>query len=332
MKRHFANTFEFDPAKDLIIPYADILHRKTGVIQVIGPAAAAGAARRIARARATGAPGLPIYAGHPDVPELAPRYPNKAALGWITACTPHADHMALTPAWVDQPPPAGAYIYFSPWLLGDSSSPERSLIDDIQSIGLTNSPNDTRFRLPNEADTTTNNPTSPADTPGEPEEHQMKRVLTLLNLPDTATEEEAATAVQALIDDKNALARKIEEQTAQATANETALEEQKKDFANERAARCSLLLDCALSEGRITPATRPVWEKRLQRDFPNEAEALGRETAAIKTRTSLPNEAPATEPAGILARYEAMPAGPEKDAFLSANAIAINDARVALSK
>ena len=32
---------------------------------------------------ARGEPGIPVYQGHPDVPELAAKYPDKGALGWI---------------------------------------------------------------------------------------------------------------------------------------------------------------------------------------------------------------------------------------------------------
>ena len=31
------------------------------------------------------AEGYPVYQGHPDVPEVAAKYPNKAAVGWVTA-------------------------------------------------------------------------------------------------------------------------------------------------------------------------------------------------------------------------------------------------------
>ena len=33
---------------------------------------------------ARGEPGIPVYQGHPDVPELASKYPDKGALGWVT--------------------------------------------------------------------------------------------------------------------------------------------------------------------------------------------------------------------------------------------------------
>ena len=33
---------------------------------------------------ARGEPGIPVYQGHPDVPEIAARYPDKGALGWVT--------------------------------------------------------------------------------------------------------------------------------------------------------------------------------------------------------------------------------------------------------
>lgn len=160
----------------------------------------------------------------------------------------------------------------------------------------------------------------------------MKKVLEMLSLPEGATEDEAAAALQTLVDEKAALARKVEEAAAETQAAAADRDTAKTELANEREARIGLLLDCALSEGRVTPATRTVWQGRLRSDFANEAEALGKATPVFKTRSALPNEGPDAAPAGVLARYEAMPEGPDKDAFLRANARTINDARVALNR
>lgn len=322
MKRRFANSFDFDPAKPLTVPYGTYPHKKTGVNQVVDRASADGFCSRLRQAQSSGAPGIPVYAGHPDVPELAHKYPDKSALGWVTAVGVGADACELAVEWVGEPPAPGAFIYFSPYFFGEDLSPTESHIDDMQSVGLTNRPNSTRFRLPNEA---------ADEDPTKPERNTMKKVLALLGLAETATEDEAAAALQTLIDAKIALARKVEELTAELGTANSACETAKKGLANERDARIGLLLDCAIAEGRATPATRPVWEGRLRRDFANEAEALGKEPSALKTRSALPNEGPDAAP-GILAKYEAMADGPEKDSFLRAHAVQINDARVALKR
>ncbi len=324
MKRLLPNSFEFDPSGPLEIPYGRYPHKKSGVTQTVGPKALAGIRARLAAAKADGAPGIPVYAGHPDVPDLAARYPDKSAKGWVTECAEEGGVMRLAVEWVESPPAPGAFIYFSPYFAGADISPAETEIDDMMSVGLTNRPNSTRFRLPNEA--------ADEGQTNKQERGTMKKVLELLSLPETATEEEAAAAVQKLIDEKAALARKSEEAAAEAQTAAANCAEAKKGLANEREARIGLLLDCALSEGRVTPATRPVWEGRLRKDFANEAEALGKAAPALKTRSALPNEGPDGAPAGVLARYEAMPEGPEKDAFLRANARTINDARVALNR
>lgn len=322
MKRTFANAFEFDPAKPLVMPFGRYPHKKAKGSQVIDARSAAGFQDCLRAALAGGAPGLPVYVGHPDVPELAARYPDKAAKGWITEIAADVGACRLAVAWCDEPAP-GAFIYFSPWLAGDDDPAGDILIDELRSVGLTNRPNSTRFRLPNEAEDETTNPQD-KDT--------MKKVLTLLGLAETATEDEAAAKLQELMDENAALKRKGEELTAETAAANTARDEARTGFVNEREARIGLLLDCGMRDGKVTPATKPVWQQRLCKDFANEAEALARECAALKTRSALPNEAGDHAPAAVLARYEAMPAGPDKAAFLRQHAAAINDARLAAGR
>ncbi|MBQ6245494.1 MAG: hypothetical protein IJK04_01405, partial [Kiritimatiellae bacterium] len=52
---------------------------------------------------AKGEPGIPVYQGHPDVPALAAKYPDKGALGWVTkielANENGKDGLALTVEW-----------------------------------------------------------------------------------------------------------------------------------------------------------------------------------------------------------------------------------------
>lgn len=315
MKLAFANTFSFDPAKPLVVPYATYPHGPTGVQQRVDRASASAFANDIAAAQAAGAPGLPVYVGHPDVPDLAARFPDKSAHGWISRAEALDDGVALHVAW-NEAPAAGAFIYFSPYWAGPAIAAGMAHIDELRSIGLTNRPNVTRFRLPNEAGE-------------ERKEPRMKKLLMLLSLPETATEDEAAAALQALQEELTALKRKGEETGAALAAANTARDEATAGFANERAARIGLTLDCAIADGRVTPATRPVWEARLRKDFANEALALGQADKALKTRSALANEAADTTPAAILGRYEAMTDGPEKRAFLRLHAQTINNARCA---
>ena len=103
---------------------------------------------------AGGEPGIPVYQGHPDVPELAAKYPDKGALGWVTrielANEGGKDGLALTVEW-DRDPGRG-FRWFSPyWVCGERDNMTKTLIvGEIASIGLVNNPNIPEFRLANE--------------------------------------------------------------------------------------------------------------------------------------------------------------------------------------
>ena len=158
----------------------------------------------------------------------------------------------------------------------------------------------------------------------------MQKVLTILGLPNTATEDDAAAKLTVLMDETTTLRRKDEESSAQLKLANEAAESVRKEFANEREAHIALKLDCALADGRITAATRPVWQERLRKDFANESATLAQECAKLKTRTALPNTDPScSTEAGVLAQYESMPRGKDKSAFLAQHAQAINNAREA---
>jgi hypothetical protein len=105
---------------------------------------------------AKGEPGIPVYQGHPDVPALAAKYPDKGALGWITKIelvneSPDGravPGLALTVEW-DRDPGRG-FRWFSPYWLANSREGDTYIVDEIASIGLVNNPNIPEFRLANE--------------------------------------------------------------------------------------------------------------------------------------------------------------------------------------
>ena len=105
---------------------------------------------------AKGEPGIPVYQGHPDVPALAAKYPDKGALGWITKIelvneSPDGravPGLALTVEW-DRDPGRG-FRWFSPYWLANSREGSTYIVDEIASIGLVNNPNIPEFRLANE--------------------------------------------------------------------------------------------------------------------------------------------------------------------------------------
>lgn len=105
---------------------------------------------------AKGDPGIPVYQGHPDVPALAAKYPDKGALGWVVRAelvneSPDGravPGLALTVEW-DRDPGRG-FRWFSPYWLANSREGGTYIVDEIASIGLVNNPNIPEFRLANE--------------------------------------------------------------------------------------------------------------------------------------------------------------------------------------
>lgn len=103
---------------------------------------------------AAGEPGIPVYQGHPDVPEYAGKYPDKGALGWVKKILVNEDGMDLFVDW-DRDPGKG-FGWFSPYWVGDrptvgSGGKKNVIVDGLNSIGLVNNPNIREFRLANEA-------------------------------------------------------------------------------------------------------------------------------------------------------------------------------------
>lgn len=105
---------------------------------------------------AKGEPGIPVYQGHPDVPQLAAKYPDKGALGWVTKIelvneSPDGravPGLALTVEW-DRDPGRG-FRWFSPYWMANEREGATYIVDEIASIGLVNKPNIPEFRLANE--------------------------------------------------------------------------------------------------------------------------------------------------------------------------------------
>jgi len=104
-----------------------------------------------------GEPGIPVYAGNPDVPQLAARYPDKGALGWVVRAelvneSPDGravPGLALTVEW-DRDPGRG-FRWFSPYWIANEREGNCHIVAEIASIGLVNNPNIPEFRLANES-------------------------------------------------------------------------------------------------------------------------------------------------------------------------------------
>lgn len=137
-----------------------------------------------------GEPGIPVYQGHPDVPSLAAKYPDKGALGWVVkmelANENGKEGLALTVDW-DRDPGKG-FKWFSPYWFGSRDSRGVVAVDTISSIGLVNTPNIDEFRLPNE---------SAEDNEKGKNIMDIEELKKLLGLPAEATEDDVKAAIAA---------------------------------------------------------------------------------------------------------------------------------------
>ena len=312
-----------DGSTGICIPYGTWPYgKKDGreVTQTFDEASADAIANELAAAVAAGGPGTPVYQGHPDVPELAHKYPDKAAVGWVRAWEKTKDGLRAVVEWLRDP--GRGFGWHSPYWFGSVSPAAAGCanchVEHLESIGLVNNPNIMDFRLSNERDLN--------QTPAElapTKEHTMNRdkLIGLLGLAPDATDEQIATAIQkgaealkaADAAEKDA-ATKVEAAQAEAEEAKRNEEEAKEAFANERRARRDLLLDQAIAGGNITPAMRAAWEKRLDQDFETGRLALANERGALKTKSALgavtPANAAGSKPDLVALANERMKARP----------------------
>jgi hypothetical protein len=248
----------------MFVPYGDYpieLDDGSIVVQHFTPASATRIAAALANEMKSGkSKGIPIYQGHPDVPALASRYPDKRAYGWITEAKAEAGGMALIAAWNEEP--GDHFSHISPYWGVTRKNYE---VAALWSVALINNPNIKELRLPNES----------AD--GKGEETMNKELLTLLGLGEDADEQAVCAKVQTLKDENASLMMRLEASKAETTTAQTGL-------ANERKARIGIVLDTAIERGQITAAARPAWEARLsnEKEFDAALIALANEKA-VKT-------------------------------------------------
>ena len=288
-------TKQDDGSTGICIPYGTWPYgRKDGVelTQTFDEASADAIANELSAAIARGEPGVPVYQGHPDVPDLAQKYPDKSAVGWVKAWEKTKEGVRAVVEWLRDP--GRGFGWHSPYWSGVIDKVAAGLanchIEHLLSIGLVNNPNINEFRLANEAQ------------PENQESTKMEKdkLIQLLGLAPDATDEQIAAAIQkgaealkaADTAAKNAQT-KVEAAQAEAEAAKKKEDEAQQAFANERKARRDLILDQAIAGGNITPAMRPAWEKRLDEDFETGRLALANERGAVKTKSALGDISPA---------------------------------------
>lgn len=264
--------------------------------------------------------GYPVYQGHPDVPDVAHKYPNKAAIGWITGIEVANDAAILSVEWIDNP--GRGFKWFSPYWCGDAevepnSTEARVHVSTLTSVGLVNNPRIKQFTLANEwgeataasaqggasATSTQNQGTSIMDIAklaallGLPteglNEDQIVAEITKLQQAAVAAADNATAQVKTAQDNAAAQVQAAQaENTAlqgQMAQKEQELANARQCFANERTARIELLLDNAIACGNITPAGKIAWKARLEKDIDEGAKAMFNEHA-VKTVSQVSGE------------------------------------------
>ena len=266
-------------------PYRKMAHPKTKreyfVTQIFGREGAAYIANEVASAVKRGK-GIPIYQGHPDDPDLAPKYPDKSALGWITEAVTLANEMKVSVRWLRNP--GEGFSHYSPYWGGpivvtdEVKGQARLDVRRLQSLALTNTPHNKDFLLPNEGqdggDENADEPTTKDNI------MDIKQLAAILGLAETATAEEVIAALQKVMGDLKAAQGAAAQVTA---ANEAATTAKKSLIAH--------IVTAAVTDGRITGADRAVWEGRLA----NEATFAAESAAIAALKPTLKTTATATQ-------------------------------------
>lgn len=254
--------------------------------QTLDRAGAEAIARQIAASVGRGEKGVPVYWGHPDVPELAHKYPDKRAKGWIKSATVGEGGLALGVEWLEDGATDG-FGWFSPYWTGtveERGAGEALMrVGELTSVALVNMPNIKDFRLANESQGGDNNNQS-GGTAGEGERKMDRaKLIQALGLPETATDEDILAAIAKNKAAAADAATKQEAAEAEKAAAENECEKAKEALANERKAHVGILLDNAIADGRISVSGRAAWEKRLADDFAGGKVALVNEKP-LKTK------------------------------------------------
>lgn len=263
------------------------------IMQVWDRAGAEAISIKIANAVAAGDPGLPVYVGHPDVDDLAAKYPDKGAVGWAVAMEIANEGATAVVEW-NEAPPKKRFRWFSPyWKLAldsetDDGTTVTAYVYNMDSIGLTNTPAIHDFRLPNESA-----PEIDLEKENNPERKKTvnkEQLIALLGLPGDADDAAVEAAIKALVKRAEDAEAKLGKTEADKVAKEGELKVANEakaglelKLANERAARVDMLTQSALADLRITPADIPRWKKMLTENFDSNSLALANEKPKLKT-------------------------------------------------
>jgi len=242
-----------------------------------------------------------IYSGHPDVPALSAKYPDKEPKGVFADLQCREDGFFGQPIFTN----SGEQLLATQPRLGFSGRWEAEEIGEENGVKV--------FR-PNKFISAglTANPNLPVQLVNESEQeqttniHMKQKIIAFLanhkiTLANDATDEQVEAALAqvgnklgeaaTLANDKTMLQSTVTTHETEIAALKTERDTAKTSFANERKARVQDALAIAISSGRITEAERADWERRLgdETQFANESAALAKLSPKIKTESVILN-------------------------------------------
>lgn len=264
---------ELKPVNNVLkIPFGSYEHQLG--LQIFGkPEAQSCVAAFNERKSIAGFKGTPIYVGHPDVKSFQDKYRDHSAYGWITlmAVNEAEGRLELTVDWTDPGTELianEAFAYFSPlWLSMKRAGNIHPFA--VKSVGLTQEPNIQYLAVACEelADE--------EETPNEGTIMDLKKLrawiskhwkneTALEEAPNELVVEEALALLEAHESELATANEGVPETTAATLAQvQTELETANEGLIAMRTSHGSLLLDVALADGRITPATRSKWNDKF---------------------------------------------------------------------
>jgi len=253
--------------KPIFLPFGKWAYDEK-VSQAFSREAAERIANELAADVAAGNPGIPVYQGHPDVPDLAAKYPDKGALGWVRRVElgmrneepGTKDGAFLFVEW-DRFPGKG-FGWFSPYWFGepkglDNEGKSLVVVDHIASIGLVNNPNISEFRLPNES----------AEDNTKGNTMNIEELKKLLGLPPEATEDQVKAALADLAKAKE-----------QAAAAEKKAAEAEQTVVTANADCCKAKEDCAAANAECEEKKAEL--ENCRKELETAKTALANEQAA----------------------------------------------------
>lgn len=276
----------------LVVPFGEFPH-PDGPTQAVNAATAGKIVAAIRRAISAGKAALPIYQGHPDDGEDIPDDSN------VYGSIIDAEVRPASVAFSCEFKPEGIALvrngkrFFSPhWLANVARNIAYPF--ELLSIGLTDRPVIPVAAIANQ--------NSSAAGGGKGESQMRDKLMAMLKkhgieCPADATDEQLQNLVDSTIGKVSTLGNELAAEKAQVTNLQGTVNTQKTELAtaktdtatavtalaNERKLRRDLLLDVALSDGRVPPVARKQWEGEFDKDFDGTVTKLANAQKVVKT-------------------------------------------------